>query len=50
MIRIFKFHDGTVQWVIMLQKAKYALNFNQLGNYKNVFKNHTLSFINFKAA
>ena len=36
--------------VIMLQKAKCSLDFNQLGNYENVLKNNTLSFTNFKAA
>ena len=35
---------------IELQKAKCALNFNELGNYENVFKNNTLSLLNFKAA
>ena len=50
MIGISTYHDGTVRSVIMLQKAKCALNFNQLGKYENVFKKNTLSFINFKAA
>ena len=42
--------DSSMSNIIELQKAKCALNFNQLGNYENVFKNNTLSFINFKAA
>ena len=50
MIGIFTYHDETVRRVIGLQKAKSALNFNQLGNYENVFKNNKKSFINFKAA